>query len=100
LSIPVKAIRRYKPNPDTAHGGYDLPWYAKELRGVIRTAKFEINNFEYNAVIPHPWHFKFCPNILVKPVVAGFKLADRYLKFFLKPLALHFVLRASKGISD
>jgi ubiquinone/menaquinone biosynthesis C-methylase UbiE len=96
IGFLVKMIRRYKPETKPEENGYDIPWYPEEFRKAIFSAQLEIEEFEYNAVIPHPWHFKFLPKPLIKPTIAAFKWTDRYLKFVLKPLALHFVVRASK----
>lgn len=97
LAILVKTLTRYSSRPDSSPSGYDIPWYPQALREVVRAAGFEIETFEHNAIIPHPWHFKFLPRSLVKPVVRAFALLDRQLKFLLKPLALHLVIRASKA---
>ncbi len=42
----------------------------------------------------------FLPKFLVNLVVSGFSFLDHYLKFLLKPLALHFVVRASKKADE
>ncbi len=97
LAVLVKAIRRYKSQGHKPEGYYEIPWYPIEFREAIQNAQLRIQDFNYNAVIPHPWHFRFLPRPLVKPVVYGFKLVDSYLKFLFKPLALHFVVRATKG---
>ena len=92
----VKAVTRYKAKSVTSSGdSYDAPWYPKELQEAIGAAGLAILDFERNAIIPH-YHCKFLPRPLVRPVVWGFSLADRYLKFLLKPLAMHFVVRLAK----
>ena len=94
----VKFVTRYKPGrivPDS----YDVPWYASEFRETVLSAGITIHEFEYNAVIPHPYHFIFLPKPLVKPAVAFFGMVDRGLKWALKPLALHFVVRASRAFA-
>jgi len=91
----VKFLTRYKSKrtvPDT----YDVPWYSKEFREMILSAGIRIEEFEHNAVIPHPYHFIFLPKPLVKPAVAFFGVVDRTMRWALKPLALHFVVRASR----
>lgn len=101
LASPVaalfKAIRRHKPLPANQDRGYDIPWYSKEFKQAIRAAHFEIRDFEHNAILPNLWYFHYLPKPMIKPVVFGFERVDRYLKFLFKPLALHFVVRASKG---
>jgi len=95
--VLVKAVTRYKPKASAPGGdSYDAPWYPKELKEAFRAAGFEVRDFERNAVIPH-YHCKFLPQPLVKPAVWGFAVAERYLKFLLKPLAMHFVIRASRA---
>lgn len=93
----VKTITRYRPKPSD-RGSYDVPWYSKEFQDMIRSADIRIHEFEYNAVIPHPWHFIFLPKAMVKPTVATFAFIDRFLKRPFRPLALHFVVRASKAL--
>lgn len=95
LAAVVKFMIGYKSVPP-ANDAYDLPWYPKDLKQAILSARLKIEEFEYNAVIPHPWHFKFLPAPFVSLVVSTFGFVDRYLKFMLRPLALHFVVRASK----
>lgn len=90
----VKLVTGYKPRPKGVVEGYEVPWYASEFRSAIKNAGFEIDDFEYNAIIPHFWHFRFLPKPLVNPVVRVCGLMDRYLKFLLKGLAQHFVVRA------
>ncbi len=97
LVVVVKAISRYKPKPAAGGESYDVPWYPRELEKAIRAAGLEIVAFERNAVIPH-YHCKFLPKPLIKPVVRGFEWADCYLKFMLKALAMHFVVRASRQV--
>jgi SAM-dependent methyltransferase len=99
-AVLVKAIRGHKSESPVEDRGFDVPWYPKEFKKAIRFAGFEINDFEYNAVIPHPWYFKFLPKLFVKPVIGGFGIVDHYLKFMLRPLALHFVVRASKVVDS
>ena len=94
----VKAITRYRPKP-SGRGSYDVPWYSKEFQNMIRSADIRIHEFEYNAVIPHPWHFIFLPRPLVKPTVSAFAFIDRFLKRPFRPLALHFVVRASRALA-
>lgn len=91
----VKALTRYKPTKDVS-GGYDIPWYAKEFQKTIRGADIRIHEFEYNAVIPHPWHFMFLPRWMVRPTVGVFTFIDRFVKYPFRSLALHFVVRASR----
>lgn len=96
ISIPVKILTRHKHVP-AADQSYDVPWYAGDFRKTVRSAGLQIRDFEYNAVAPHPWHFRFLPAPLVKPVVRLCEAADRFLKFAMKPLALHFVVRAVRS---
>lgn len=91
----VKFLTRYKPNR-TVPDSYDIPWYSKEFREMILSAGIRIHQFEHNAVIPHPYHFIFLPKPLVKPAVAFFEVVDGTMRWALKPLALHFVVRASR----
>ncbi len=93
----AKIFRRPTENPAISKSRYDVPWYSSELRAVIRSARFQIDKFEHTGVIPHVYYFGFLPKSLIKPVVAGFDVVDRYLRFLLKPLAWHFVVRASKA---
>ena len=94
----VKFVTRYKSKHSVPES-YDVPWYAKEFRETIRSAGVRVHEFEYNAVIPHPYHFIFLPRPLVRPAVAFFGVVDRTLKWALKPLALHFVVRASRALA-
>ena len=94
--MPVKLLTGHKHVP-AGDQSYDVPWYAGEFRDTVRSAGFVIRNFEHNAVAPHPWHFRFLPRPLVKPVVGLCEAADRFLKFAMKPLALHFVVRATRS---
>ncbi|HEX5030736.1 MAG TPA: methyltransferase domain-containing protein [Candidatus Eisenbacteria bacterium] len=94
----VKFVTRYKSKHSVPES-YDVPWYAKEFRATVSSAGVRIHDFEYNAVIPHPYHFIFLPRPLVRPAVAFFGVVDRTLKWALKPLALHFVVRASRALA-
>ena len=91
----VKFLTRYKSKHDVP-GSYDVPWFSKEFRQTILSAGIRIDEFEHNAIIPHPYHFIFLPKALVKPTVGFFAVVDGTLKWALKPLALHFVVRASR----
>ena len=93
----AKNLTGYKSKPKSLLEGYEVPWYAHEFREAIRGANFDILDFEYNASIPHPWYSRFLPKYCVRPVVWGFSIADRFFKPVLKPLALHFVVRARKA---
>ncbi len=93
----VKTLKGYKPDPNATLGGYDVPWYPKDFKQTIETSGLKILDFEYNAIIPHPWHFKFLPTFLVKPTVKFFEIADAIGKPLLNSLALHFVTRVVKA---
>jgi ubiquinone/menaquinone biosynthesis C-methylase UbiE/uncharacterized protein YbaR (Trm112 family) len=96
LSIIKRLLTTKKPSVITPESAYDVPWIDEELKEAIKNAGFRILDFEYNAIIPHPWYFKFLPRMLVKPTVFLFVLIDRYLKSIFKRLALHFVVKCSK----
>ena len=97
-SALVKFVTRYK-NTRESPDGYEIPWYAKDFRETILSAGIRIQDFEYNAIIPHPYHFIFLWKPLVRPTVAFFAAVDRTMKWALKPLALHFVVRASRMLA-
>jgi len=92
----VKILKGYKPDPGQVAPSYDVPWYPDEFQQTIREAGLKILDFEYNAIIPHPWHFKFLPRPLVKPAVKIFEVVDAIGKPLLRSLALHFVTRVAK----
>ncbi len=94
----VKFLTRYKSRHSVPES-YDVPWFSKEFRETILSAGITIQEFEHNAVIPHPYHFIFLPRPLVKPTVAFFGVVDRTMKWALNPLALHFVVRASRMLA-
>lgn len=96
LSALVKLFRRRETPAIEQDRGYDIPWYPQEFKRAIRAAHLEIQNFEYNAILPNLWYFHYLPPPLIKPVVRIFEGVDRYLKFFFKSLALHFVVRATQ----
>jgi ubiquinone/menaquinone biosynthesis C-methylase UbiE len=93
----IKMLKGYKPDPDATPNAYDVPWYPAEFQQTIRNAGLKILDFEYNAIIPHPWHFKFLPKPLVKPTVKIFEVVDSVGKPLLHSLALHFVTRVVKN---
>lgn len=96
LAWVVKKVTQYEPRPVTVSGdSYDVPWRRKEFAGAIREAGLTILDFECNAIIPH-YYCKFLPKRLIRPAVAVFAFGDRYLKPVLRPLAMHFVVRAAK----
>lgn len=98
--VLVKAIRGHKSNPDEGRGGYDIPWRPKELQQAFGSAGLSVQKFEQTGIIPHVYYFEFLPHFLVHPVVSFFVFVDRYLKFFLKPLANHLLVVASKSQTD
>jgi len=97
FAVIVKTLKGYKPNPNVGSTSYDVPWYPDEFKQTIQSAGLKILDFEYNAIIPHPWHFKFLSKSLVKPTVKLFEVVDAIGKPLLNSLALHFVTRVVKG---
>ncbi len=96
IAAVVKTLKGYKPDPSAEATSYDVPWYPDEFQRTIGEAGLKIMDFEYNAIIPHPWHFKFLPKFLVTPTVKLFEVIDRFGKPMLNSLALHFVTRVVK----
>lgn len=96
----AKFATRYKPDPSPRPAdAYDEPWYPKELKRALSAARFEVIDFEQNAVVPR-YYFKFLPRWMVRPALAVCRFMDRRLKFILKPLAAHFVVRARRAAAD
>lgn len=98
FSFVYKKVTGYK-RQEGPEEGYEVPWRAKEFRGALQGANFDIIDFEYNALIPHLWYSRYIPKPLVKPLIYSFVFADRCFKPVLKPLTQHFVVRAKKGLS-
>lgn len=92
----VKVVTGHTSSPVTKSGdSYDVPWRRKEFAAAIRKADLQIVDFECNATIPH-YYCKFLPKPLIRPAVAAFSFGDHHLKLLLRPLAMHFVVRATK----
>lgn len=93
----AKFVTRYKPDPSVLPAdAYDEPWYPKELKRALSAAGLEVIDFNYNAVVPR-YYFTFLPRSMVSPALAVCRFMDSRLRFILKPLAVHFVVRAQRA---